>query len=381
MGDVDDRGPVPLSEASPDAERRAWTSRTVFLLLLALGISALFFAVIRGYVLALVMAAVLASVATPAYKRIGTLLGGRQGLAAILTVVLLLGLLVVPILFFLHVLWQDAARTGEVWGPQIADTIQDPDRLAHAIEEHPELRQLLPYQDEIVEKVTHLGAKAASIVANAAMSGISSIAAFFLMLYVTLYGTFFFLQHGRRLIDSAFDLTPLSAEDRESLVATFVSVSRATLKGTILIGLIQGALAGAAFAVAGLEGAVFWGAVMAVLSILPGIGSALVWVPAVIYLALTGNHGAAVGVGIWCAVVVGTIDNFLRPALVGRDTKMPDLIIFVTTLGGLAMFGASGIVLGPLVGALFTTIWLQWRGAAGRADAARDAGQPLGDVT
>jgi predicted PurR-regulated permease PerM len=124
-----------------------------------------------------------------------------------------------------------------------------------------------------------------------------------------------------------------------------------------VIGVAQGALAGAAFAVAGIKGAAFWATVMAVLSILPGIGIALVWVPAAIYLMVIGKTAAGIGLAIWCGLVAGTVDNLLRPRLVGRDTEMPDLLILLATLGGLVLFGAVGIVVGPIVAALFLTIW------------------------
>ena len=120
--------------------------------------------------------------------------------------------------------------------------------------------------------------------------------------------------------------------------------------------MIQGVLGGLGFAVAGIDAAVFWGAVMAVLSILPGIGTTLVWFPAVVYLLMTNQMLVGVGLLVWSAGVVGSIDNFLRPVLVGRDTQMPDLLILLSTLGGLALFGVSGLVLGPIVAALFMTV-------------------------
>ncbi|MDH3735381.1 MAG: AI-2E family transporter, partial [Gemmatimonadota bacterium] len=137
----------------------------------------------------------------------------------------------------------------------------------------------------------------------------------------------------------------------------FVSVSRAMVKGTFLIGIIQGALAGVAFWIAGIPSVAFWSTIMAVLSIIPGIGAALVWVPAGIYLISVGETGAGIGVLIWCGIVVSTVDNLLRPWLVGRDTQMPDLMILLGTLGGLAVFGAAGVIVGPIVAALFITVW------------------------
>ncbi len=141
------------------------------------------------------------------------------------------------------------------------------------------------------------------------------------------------------------------------MIDKFVSVSRATIKGTLVIGVVQGALAGAALAVAGIPSAVFWGTVMAVLSIIPGIGTGLVWVPSAIYLAATGRWLAAVLLVVWCALVVGSVDNVLRPRLVGRDTQMHDLLILFSTLGGLLLFGIVGVIIGPIIAALFVTIW------------------------
>ena len=134
-------------------------------------------------------------------------------------------------------------------------------------------------------------------------------------------------------------------------------MTRATLKGTAVIGILQGSLAGIAFWVVGIPSAVFWGTIMAVLSIIPGIGTALVWGPAVIILAASGNYLQAGGLGIFCAVVVGSIDNLLRPILVGKDTQMHELMIFFGTLGGIFMFGIMGMIIGPIVAALFITIW------------------------
>ena len=139
-----------------------------------------------------------------------------------------------------------------------------------------------------------------------------------------------------------------------------MSVSRATLKGKLIIGIIQGSLAGLAFWVAGIEGVFFWSALMIVLSVVPTVGTALVWVPAVIFLALNGQIGAAVGVGLWCVLVIGTIDNVLTPRLIGKDTEMPDLLVLLTTLGGLAAFGFAGILIGPIIGALYVAVWKRW---------------------
>ncbi len=137
----------------------------------------------------------------------------------------------------------------------------------------------------------------------------------------------------------------------------FTSVTRATLKGSLLIGLLQGTLAGIAFAVAGIHNAVFWGTMMAILSVIPNIGAALVWVPAVIILIAQGNVTTGVALGLFCGLIVGSLDNLLRPMLVGKDTKMHELMIFFSTLGGIFMFGLAGLFIGPVIGSLLISLW------------------------
>jgi predicted PurR-regulated permease PerM len=337
--------------------------RTIFLFMLAVAVSLLFLWVIKGFVLALVLAVVLAAAAYPLYEWLTKRLCGRESAASMLTVLLFLMVVVVPGLLFLGVLMRDATAISREVQPWIAEITRQPGALRQAVEESPALRKLLPYQDQIVEKAGQFAGKAASFLAQAVVGGATGAAEFFLKLFVALFGMFHFLKDGRAILDWVFASTPVSTEDRERLLATFSSVARATLKGTLVIGIVQGGLAGIAFAVAGIEGAAFWGVIMAILSIIPGVGTALVWVPAVVFLGLTGRIGAAVGLAAWCALVVGTADNFLRPVLVGKDTKMSDLMVLLTTMGGLALFGAAGIVIGPIIGALFTTVWTLWGNA------------------
>jgi predicted PurR-regulated permease PerM len=185
----------------------------------------------------------------------------------------------------------------------------------------------------------------------------ATTAALILNLFIMLYAMFFFFKDGQKILERIFYYLPLNDEDETRMLTRFTSITRATIKGTVVIGIIQGTLAGIAFWMAGIQGAAFWGTIMTILSIVPGIGAALVWVPAVIILYINGQYVAATLLLAWCAAVVGTIDNFLRPALVGRDAKMPDLLILIGTLGGLFLFGPIGFIVGPIVCGLFLTVW------------------------
>jgi predicted PurR-regulated permease PerM len=168
---------------------------------------------------------------------------------------------------------------------------------------------------------------------------------------------FYFLTMGEVLLVKILYFLPLHDRDERRLLRRFTSVTKATLKGTLIIGAVQGFICGLAFAFAGIQGPVFWGTVMAVLSIIPAFGTAIVWVPALIILALKGQFVGVAVLAVLCGAVAGNLDNVLRPRLVGKDTEMHDLFVLFGTLGGISMFGILGIILGPIVAALFITIW------------------------
>ena len=328
-----------------------------FLLILVAAISFAFLLTIRGFIVSLLLAAILAGLSQPVHRRLLAWLGGRRAPASLLTVLGLLFLLVIPTILFMGIVAAQAVEVSQRVSPWLSEQIKlTPDQTATL--EQIQLPALLqPYEDEIVAKAGALASAAGKILVAGVASATRGTVEFFFLLFVTLYGMFFFLLGGRRALDWVLYYMPLHPEEEERLLERFASVSRATIKGTLVIGIVQGGLAGAAFAVAGIQGSAFWGTVMALLSIIPAMGTALVWVPGVIYLFVTGQTVAAVGVALWCAAVVGTADNVLRPILVGYDTKMPDLLIFVSTMGGLVAFGAVGILIGPLIAALFVTIW------------------------
>jgi predicted PurR-regulated permease PerM len=172
-----------------------------------------------------------------------------------------------------------------------------------------------------------------------------------------LYVMFYFLTMGNLLLEKILFFLPLDDFNERLLLNRFTSVTRATIKGTLIIGIMQGTICGIAFAIAGIEGPVFWGSVMAVMSIIPAFGTAIIWFPALVILGLTGNFVGVIILLILCGLIAGNLDNIVRPRLVGKDTEMHDLFVLFGTLGGISMFGLLGIIIGPIVAALFITIW------------------------
>jgi predicted PurR-regulated permease PerM len=154
------------------------------------------------------------------------------------------------------------------------------------------------------------------------------------------------------------------------LVGRFTTVIRATVKGTVVVAAVQGALGGLMFWLLGIQASLLWGAVMAILSLLPAVGAALIWVPTSLYLLATGGVWQGVALIAYGVFVISTVDNFLRPLLVGKDTRMPDYLVLVSTLGGLAVFGVNGLVIGPVIAAMFIVAWDLFRTSrlAGRND-------------
>lgn len=332
--------------------------RKTTVVLLTVAVSILFLWMIRGYVMALLLAAVFAALSQPLFRLLLRWCRNRRSLASILTLVVLILMVALPLTGLLAIV---AVQAVEV-GTEIRD------RVTQTLEESGEITDLLPqdfpYRDQIEIDGSEIAAKLkdfAGAISNVLWKGLTSAtmgtATFFLQAFVMLYAMFFFLKDGASIRDKILKYLPLAEETKQRLIDKGVSVTRATIKGTLVIGLVQGLLGGIAFAVLGIQGAAFWGTVMAVLSVIPGIGAVLVWLPAAVGLLIAGDIWQGVTLLIWGGAVISSVDNVLRPALVGSDTQMPDVLILISTLGGLALFGAVGLAVGPVIAAMFITMW------------------------
>lgn len=332
--------------------------RKAFLLLLVVGITILFLLVIKPFVLTVFLAAMFAGLAYPLFKWFRRKLGGRQRLAALATIAALFVGVLIPTAGFLAIVANEAVQVGlgaQAWVESQADWLGE---LRATIERRvPAAGRFMPDGTQLAEQIRDVVGSTGPFIMGSLAAATLGTLSFLLQLFILLYALFYFLIRGPKLLRQILYYVPLSPDEEGQLLERFVSVTRATLKGSLLIGVIQGGVAGLAFWVAGVPAPAFWGMVMIVLSIIPAVGASLVWVPAVIYLFVIGRTLPAVGLLIWCAVVVSTIDNFLRPMLIGRDARMADLLILLSTLGGIFLFGAVGFIVGPIVAALFVTVW------------------------
>jgi len=327
------------------------------LALVVIGISAMFLRMLMPFLQAIFLAALFAALFTPLYRKLLAHVGHRKPLAAGLTLIVVLLFVGVPLaIIFVAVLTQalDVAETARPW---VQDQLATPGALTGWLEALPFYERIEPYRELALSRIGELAGTLSGVLINLLQSAtVGTVSALFSLLII-FYTMFFFLMDGDRLLYLVLYYLPLNDEDETQLLNRFVSVTRATLRGTAVIGVLQGALAGLALYVAGVPSALFWAVVMMFLSVVPGIGAALVWMPAVIWLVVNGEPVTAMAVAAFCSIIVGTLDNVLRPRLVGNDAQLHDLMIFFSTLGGLLLFGFTGFIIGPIIAALFVTVW------------------------
>ena len=328
-----------------------------FLILLAI-VTALFGFLLQPFFAPILWACIIAVLFHPMQVQLERWWGPRPNIIALTTLLACIVLVVIPVLLLLTSFVQQGVDlyqridTGEIRPGQFLDQIRNA---------FPAIQELFERfginTDQLRENAASAAVAASRLVAQNAFAVGQSTFEFFLKLALMLYIAFFLLRDGRRLTDELVHALPLGDERERLLFRKFSEVTRATVKGNLLVAMVQGALGGIIFWILGLPAALLWGVVMAILSLIPAIGAGLVWLPAALYLYAVGDWVAATVLVLYGFLVIGLADNILRPILVGRDTKLPDWMVLLSTLGGLALFGINGFVVGPLIAVLFIAFW------------------------
>lgn len=333
---------------------------TVFIGLLVI-VTLAFVGLLADFMQPILWAAILAVVFHPVQARLDAQMPAYRNIAALIGMLLICLTVIIPALFIASAVLNEAAslylriQSGELdpgllfeWMNGAMPTVNEwLDRAGIGL-------------DELRGKLSGAAVTISQWLGTIALSAGQNVVRFGAMFFLMLYLLFFFLRDGETLVETLVHALPLGDERERALMAKFAEVSRATMKGTVVIGMMQGALGGILFWAVGISGAVFWGVVMAVLSLLPVVGASLVWIPAALIMAANGEVGKAVMIVVFGALVIGLLDNLLRPLLVGRDTRMPDYLVLLSTLGGLSVFGVSGFVIGPVIAALCLTLWVMF---------------------
>lgn len=335
------------------------TQELSFLILLAI-LTAAFLWLLHPYYGALLWAGVLAILFDPLQSRLEVWLDGRRGLAAVLSLLACICVVLVPGSMVVAALAQEAGNLYNRIDTREIDLSQIFQRITDSLP--PWALNFMASIDlgdisEIQSRLTSFAMSASRMIGTQALSISQGTAHFLISLGVMLYVLFFLFRDRDRIIAALRRASPLKDRHTDRLLERFALVAKATVMGNLLIAIIQGGIGGVAFWLLGIQGAVLWGVLMAVLSLLPAVGAFLVWGPAAGILFLSGDPVRGlilIGIGV---LVISSVDNLLRPPLVGKGIRLPDYVVLVSTLGGLSLFGMNGFVVGPLIAALFVAIW------------------------
>lgn len=330
-----------------------------FLLLLG-GVSVLFLWVVWPFLGPVMWAALAAIMFQPLYRWCLRTCRGRRNLAATLALFFIFVAVLLP------ALWIGSLVIGEaiaLVNKVRANPIDVDGVFQSAFAMLPEPLQRMATENGwtdmtiMQDRVEGFLGESAGIIASQAVSIGSGALGFFLSFGIGLYVLYFLLRDGKRIGETILHSAPVEREIADRLADRFLGIVRAVIKGSGVVGIVQGTVGGIVLWMAGVPSPLLLGVLMAILALIPAVGTALVWIPAGIWLIIAGELWAGIFVLGAGTVIISSIDNVLRPILVGRDTGIPDWIILVTTLGGISLAGFSGIVIGPLVAGLFLASW------------------------
>ena len=331
----------------------AMKSTNAYYLLLAL-ITILFVSIIFNFAAPILWSIVVSIIFYPLYEKF-LLMTNKKSLSSILSLILILLLVIIPSIGILGLITNELIIFINSFDDYSLE------RYVEMIPNESLINDLLAWAGlsitQLTEKADDFLLSASKVFYESVSTISANVINFFISLFLFIYLTFFFLKDGEKIVKSCMDAFPMKNEDESYLLNEFQKTTRATIKGTIIVALAQGFLGYMTLLLLGVEGALIWGAVMALLSIIPAVGTILVWLPIALVLFLNGQIMEA-SILIFSGIfIIGMIDNLLRPILIGKETKIPDYLILLTTIGGISIFGITGFIIGPIIASLFISIW------------------------
>jgi predicted PurR-regulated permease PerM len=340
------------------------TSRTNvehgFLLLLVVAATLAFGWLIGPFAGAILWGVIAVILFAPLNDRLVRAMPKRRSLCAVMTLLVIVAVAIIPAMLLGTALLSQATATyGRIQTGEIDLSRAFIDAERHLPEFARNWLADLGLTDfaSLQAKISRGVATSFKTLANQAFSVGQSAFAFFLALGVMLYLTFFLLRDGDALIATIERCLPLPVDQRRMLVARFIAVVRATIKGSVIVAILQGLIGGLVFWFLGIGGALLWGVAMGIFSLFPAIGTGLIWVPVSIYLFATGSDWQGAALLLCGFFIISSVDNIIRPILVGHDARMPDYVVLIATLSGFELMGFNGFVIGPVLAALFMAMW------------------------
>lgn len=296
----------------------------------------------------------------PVHDRLALMMPKRRNTVSLLTLGLVIALVIIPAIFIGSMMVQEALNTYNSLKTQeidIGKVLRDIEAAIPA-SWRAQLERFGPTDiNDLQTRLSSVLTAGLQLIAREAVSIGQGAFNFVLVLGVMLYLNFFLLRDGRYLTRRIGELVPLRPEQRSALFEKFTTVIRATVKGSVIVAIVQGILGGVLFAILDIRAALLWGVVMGLLALIPAVGTGLVWFPVAIYLLVTGSVWQGVVLLLAGFLIISMVDNVLRPILVGQDTRMPDYVVMISTLGGLSVMGINGLIVGPVIAAMFISAW------------------------
>ena len=328
-----------------------------FLLVVLIGIGIVFFNMIKIFLIPMILAAVIVVLFYPFYGWLLKVFRNRKSFSSLVCCLILLLGLITPVSIITNLVSGEAIGLYQTTEQKVEEIIQKGDEfLLKKIKEQKLIKKF--HLDKIAwqasfQESAQAAAQLLAMAINKASKGTFQILA---NLFLTFFSMYYFFRDGDKLIQRLKYLSPLADKYIEELFTRFISVSRATIKGTVVVGLIKGFIGGLTFWIFGISSPILWGVVMAILSIVPMLGAWFVMYPAALIMMVMGHIWQGIALFLISAVIIGSVDNILQPRLVGRSSGLHDLLIFFSTLGGISMFGVMGFIVGPIIAALFVSI-------------------------
>jgi predicted PurR-regulated permease PerM len=320
-----------------------------WLALLALAVAALYvcWLMLLPFVNVLAWASVLAVLFYPIHQRL-VALTNRPSLSALLSTMIVIAVIVVPLTLLTLVVAKEVGEVAKNAQEFIRSLLDPSSPVIGRVIGWLGLRvdaSHLDLQAYLLERLENIS----GAIAGRTLGFLGGVVGAIFQMFFTVFTMYYLFRDGNRIFNGMLEVVPLNAVETRQIFDRTREVIHASVYGVIVIAMIQGTLGGLAFAALGLPSAVVWGVAMFFLSMVPMVGSSVIWVPTAIYLAMSGHWGKALALALWGALVIGTVDNFLRPKLVGERAGLHELLIFFSVLGGIQIWGPLGLVLGPVI--------------------------------
>lgn len=319
-------------------------------------ISGVFIYILRPFLYPILWAAIIAGMFYPMYTKIKSKINNAN-LSSLVTILLIFIIIIIPVTLLSGLIVKESVDIYTSLTNNQSSIVNTSKDVINWIQNNPITDKLNLDEQAVTNKLVEIAKTVTDFILVGAKNLTQNSLTFLIMFIIMFYTLFFFLKDGEKILKRLAHLSPLGEKHEIMMYERFTSTTRAVLKGSLIVGGVQGLLSGLLFYFTGIEGALIWGIITMLFAVIPGFGSYVIWLPAALIMFVLGNNIEGLIILIVGTIVISQIDNLIRPILVGKDTQMHPLLILFSTLGGLILFGISGFIIGPVVAALFLSLW------------------------